>query len=56
MLGCRKKGLIRKGGKGTKGGEKIYIIIDDETYFVSVKALKDILNGTKDIAAIRGYD
>lgn len=56
MLGCKRKGIIRKGGKGTKGGEKIYIIIDDETYFVSIKALKGILDGTKEIAAIRGYD
>jgi hypothetical protein len=53
----RKKGLIRKGGKGKKGGEKIYIIIDDEAFgSVSIKALKAILNGTKKVAAIRGYD
>jgi len=53
----RKKGLIRKGGKGKKGGEKIYIIIDDETFgSVSIKALEAILNGTKEFAAIRGYD
>ena len=50
---CEVKGLIRKGGKGKK---KIYIIINDKVYFVSTKAVKDVLEGTKEKSAIRGYD
>ncbi len=49
---CGKKGWIRKGGKG---GKKIIIIIDGVTYFVHIKALKEILDGTKDLKPIWGY-
>lgn len=49
-------GVVLKGGKGKRGGEKIYIIIGDETYFISIKVMKKILDGTQERAAIRGYD
>ena len=50
---CETKGLIRK-GKG-KNKHKIYIIIDDTVYFIYIKTLMDVLDGTKEKAAIRGY-
>jgi len=46
---AQEKGIIRK--KGTR----IIIIIDDVVYFVSIKALKDVLNGYKEITALWGY-
>ena len=56
-LDCETKGWIRKGGKGAKGGEKIYIIIDDKIkYFISIKSMKNVLEGKQEMAAIRGYD
>jgi len=49
---CETKGWIRKGGKS---GNKIIIIFDDATYFVTIKALKDIIDGTKEITPFFGY-
>jgi exoribonuclease II len=49
--------LIRKGGKGAKGGEKIYIIIDGKIkYFIPIKSVKNVLEGKQEIASIRGFD
>jgi hypothetical protein len=50
---CIVKGIIRKSGDGEG---KIYIIIGDKIYFVSVKTVRDVLNGNKEKAAIRGFD
>ena len=43
------RGIIRKKGK------LLIIIIDDVIYFVSIKALKDILNDVKDVTPLFGY-
>lgn len=45
------KGLIVRG----KDGKRIHVIIDDERYSVSVKALKDVLDGKKDKTPLWGY-
>lgn len=57
-MGCKIKGRINKGGKGKRGGEKIYIRIkgDDTIYFVSIKTLEGLLQGTRKTINIRGYD
>ena len=57
-MGCKRKGWIRKGGKGKRGGEKIIILMDDDdiTYFVSLKTLEDLLKGNKEIIPLLGYD
>lgn len=44
------KGIIRKGQR-----KNLLIIIDNETYFVSIKALMDVLNGKREITAVYGY-
>ena len=46
---AKPRGIIRKKGK------LLIIIIDDAIYFVSIKALEDILNGVKEITPIFGY-
>jgi hypothetical protein len=44
------KGIIRKGKK-----KNLLIIIDNEMYFVTITALKNVLNGTDETTPIFGY-
>ena len=49
VVRAHQRGIIRKKGK------RLIIIIDEEIYFVSIKALKDILNDVKNITSLWGY-
>jgi hypothetical protein len=44
------KGIVRKDQK-----KKIFIIINNKVYFVSITALENVLNGTKEKTPIFGY-
>ena len=47
---ARRMGLIRK-----KNNRLIIIIKDGPKYFVSIKALEGVLDGTKDMTPLWGY-
>jgi hypothetical protein len=44
------KGIIRKGQK-----KNLLIIIGNDVYFVSITALKNVLNGTDEKTPVFGY-
>ena len=50
-----KKGKFGKKGIIQKSKNKVYVIINDTVYFVTVKALQDVLSGKKDKTPLWGY-
>jgi len=50
-----KKGKFGKKGIIQKSKNKVYIIINNTVYFVTVKALQDVLSGKKDKTPLWGY-